>query len=73
MTLQLNRIERLFVAPMNTNCQAAHHLWVGIPYYNLPTSDRLMREHPESMALEWRRSYAGYLWRCMRAMPLEEC
>ncbi len=68
-----NRIERLFVAPMNMNYHAAHHLWVGIPYYNLPHADRLMREHPGSSALEWRRSYIGYLWRYMRAMPLEEC
>ena len=68
-----NRIERLFVAPMNMNFHAAHHLWVSIPYYNLPHADRLMREHPGSSALEWRRSYAGYLWRYMRAMPLEEC
>ena len=68
-----NRVERLFVAPMNMNYHAAHHLWVGIPYYNLPHADRLMREHPGSSALEWRRSYVGYLWRYMRAMPLEEC
>jgi fatty acid desaturase len=68
-----NRLERLFVAPMNMNYHAAHHLWVGIPYYNLPHADRLMREHPGSAALEWRRSYLGYLWRYMRAMPLEEC
>jgi fatty acid desaturase len=73
VTFISNRVERLFVAPMNMNYHAAHHLWVGIPYYNLPRADRLMREHPESAALEWRRSYAGYLWRYMRAMPLEEC
>ena len=53
-----NRLERLFVAPMNMNFHAAHHLWVGIPYYNLPHADRLMREHPGSSALEWRRSYS---------------
>ncbi|HMI57966.1 MAG TPA: fatty acid desaturase [Gemmatimonadaceae bacterium] len=68
-----NRLERLFVAPMNMNYHAAHHLWVGIPYYNLPQADRLMREHPGSTALEWRRSYIAYLWRYMRATPLDEC
>ena len=73
VTFVSNRLERLFVAPMNMNYHAAHHLWVGIPYYNLPKADRLMREHPESAALEWRRSYVGYLWRYMSAMPLEEC
>jgi fatty acid desaturase len=73
VTFISNRLERLFVAPMNMNYHAAHHLWVGIPYYNLPRADRLMREHPGSAALEWRRSYLGYLWRYLRAMPLEEC
>jgi fatty acid desaturase len=58
---------------MNMNYHASHHLWVSIPYYNLPAADRLMREHPGSVALEWWRSYVGYLWRYMRAMPLEEC
>jgi fatty acid desaturase len=58
---------------MNMNFHAAHHLWVSIPYYNLPQADRMMRENPGSTALEWRRSYAGYLWRYLRAMPLEEC
>jgi fatty acid desaturase len=73
VTFVSNRVERLFVAPMNMNFHAAHHLWVSIPYYNLPHADRLMREHPGSAALEWRRSYAGYLRRYVRAMPLEEC
>ena len=31
ITFVSNRIERLFVAPMNMNYHAAHHLWVGIP------------------------------------------
>jgi fatty acid desaturase len=73
VTFVSNRIERLFVAPMNMNYHAAHHLWVGIPYYNLPKADCLMRKHPGSTALEWRQSYVGYLWRYLRAMPLEEC
>jgi fatty acid desaturase len=73
VTFSSNRVERLFVAPMNMNYHAAHHLWVGIPYYNLPEADRLMREHSGSAALEWRRSYFGYLWRYVRALPLEEC
>jgi fatty acid desaturase len=73
VTYASNHVERLFVAPMNMNFHAAHHLWVSIPYYNLPQADRMMREHPGSAALEWRRSYAGYLWRYLRAMPLEEC
>jgi fatty acid desaturase len=63
----------MFFAPMNMNFHAAHHLWVSIPYYNLPKADALMRAHPLATSLEWRRSYVGYLIRYALALPLEEC
>jgi fatty acid desaturase len=66
-------LERMFLAPMNMNFHAAHHLWVSIPYYNLPKADALMRAHPLAASLEWRRSYVGYLIRYALALPLEEC
>jgi fatty acid desaturase len=66
-------LERMFLAPMNMNFHAAHHLWVSIPYYNLPKADALMRAHPLASSLEWRRSYVGYLIRYALALPLEEC
>ena len=66
-------LERLFLAPMNMNFHAAHHLWVSIPYYNLPKADALMRAHPLGSGLEWRKSYVGYLIRYALALPLEEC
>jgi fatty acid desaturase len=66
-------LERLFLAPMNMNFHAAHHLWVSIPYYNLPAADAEMRMHPQATGLEWRRSYVGYLVRYALALPLEEC
>lgn len=66
-------LERLFFAPMNMNFHAAHHLWVSIPYYNLPIADAEMRRHPRAGELEWRRSYVGYLLRYALALPLEEC
>jgi len=66
-------LERMFLAPMNMNYHAAHHLWVSIPYYNLPKADALMRAHPLAGSLEWRRSYVGYLIRYALALPLEEC
>jgi fatty acid desaturase len=66
-------VERMFFAPMNMNFHAAHHLWVSIPYYNLPKADALMRAHPLARDLEWRRSYVGYLIRYALALPLEEC
>ena len=40
---------------------AVHHLWPSIPYYNLPTADRLIRQHPGAAGLEWRGSYFAYL------------
>jgi fatty acid desaturase len=66
-------LERLFLAPMNMNLHAAHHLWVSIPYYNLPKADALMRAHPLADGLEWRKSYVAYLIRYALALPLEEC
>jgi fatty acid desaturase len=66
-------LERMFFAPMNMNYHAAHHLWVSIPYYNLPKADAMMRTHPLAGSLEWRKSYVGYLIRYALALPLEEC
>jgi fatty acid desaturase len=73
LTYDSNVIERAFFAPMNMNYHAAHHLWVSIPYYNLPTADAEMREHPLARELEWRNSYVRYLVRYALALPLEEC
>jgi fatty acid desaturase len=70
ITFDSNPIERFFLAPMNMNRHAAHHLWTSIPYYNLPAADREMRRHPSASALEWRRSYLAYLLRYFRALPL---
>jgi fatty acid desaturase len=66
-------LERMFFAPMNMNYHAAHHLWVSIPYYNLPLADAEMRRHFLAAQLEWRKSYVGYLVRYALALPLEEC
>lgn len=68
-----NPIERFFIAPMNMNYHAVHHLWPSIPYYNLKIVDEEIRRHPDAEGLVWRKSYLGYLWRYMRALPLEDC
>lgn len=73
ITFESSALERWFVAPMNMNYHVAHHLWVGIPYYNLPLADAEMNRHPLAQQLERRGSYLGYLWRYWRALPLEEC
>jgi fatty acid desaturase len=50
------------------NFHAAHHLWLGIPYYNLPEADRRMREHAAAgdPRLVVRASYVGYLLEYLR-------
>jgi fatty acid desaturase len=73
LTYDSNPVERMLFAPMNMNYHAAHHLWVSIPYYNLPAADAEMRRHPLARELEWRTSYVGYLVRYALALPLEEC
>jgi fatty acid desaturase len=73
ITYTSNPIERMFFAPMNMNFHTVHHLWVSIPYYNLPKADQEIRQSPEARSLEWRGGYLGYLLRYYRALPLEEC
>jgi fatty acid desaturase len=73
ITYLSNPVERFFVAPMNMNYHATHHLWPSIPYYNLPTADRMIRSLPAAEGIEWRGSYLGYLRRYWSAQPLDEC
>jgi len=68
-----NPFERALISPMNMNYHAVHHLWPSIPYYNLPKADCLVRQHPDSTALEWRKSYCAYLWKYWSALPIVEC
>ncbi len=73
ITYLSNPIERMFVAPMNMNYHAAHHLWPSIPYYNLPIADHEMRCSPAAPELQWRNSYFGYLLTYWHALPIESC
>lgn len=60
-----NWLERQFFAPNNMNCHIAHHLWPGIPYYNLPIAEAKVREWDRDGGsngkIEWRKSYVRYL------------
>jgi fatty acid desaturase len=60
-------VERQFFAPHNMNHHIPHHLWPGIPYYNLPEADELIRRSLQlDDALVWRDSYLRHLvayWR----------
>lgn len=73
VTFASHPVERLFLAPMNMNFHAVHHLWPSIPYYNLPVADREIRGEAEKGGLVWRGSYLGYLLRYFLALPLPEC
>jgi len=73
ITYVSNPLERFFFSPMNMNFHTVHHLWVSIPYYNLPLADRHIRNSPHADGLEWRGSYCAYLLRYWLALPLAEC
>jgi fatty acid desaturase len=67
ITYRSNWLEKQFFAPHNMNFHAAHHLWPGIPYYNLPEADRLMRAKAgNDPRLVVRDSYVTYLLHYLR-------
>lgn len=67
-------IERCFVSPMAMNYHTAHHLWPTIPYYRLRQADaELFEAAGPSTDMVWRCSYLVYLWRYMRALPIDGC
>jgi len=67
ITYRSNWLERLFFAPHNMNFHAVHHLWPGIPYYNLPDADRLVRARMgNDPRLVIRGSYVAYLLTYLR-------
>lgn len=53
----VNRWQTFFVAPHNVNYHIEHHLYVGIPFYNLPKAHRLMKER---QALPEPNTYNSY-------------
>jgi len=68
ITFRSNWFERQFVAPMNMNFHAVHHLWPSIPYYHLARADALVRSRSASSELLWRGSYFGYLRSYLRGL-----
>ncbi len=67
ITFNSNPLERLFFSPHNMNYHAEHHLWVGIPYYNLPTVHKIVKEIPEVTV---RGSYLSFLSQVLRNLPV---
>lgn len=45
-TVKTNAIERFLIAPHNVGYHIEHHLYPGVPYYNLPKLHQLLLETP---------------------------
>lgn len=60
-------LERAFIAPLNMNFHAEHHLWTAIPYYKLKFAHSLCANKPLYIEhVELRRSYFGHCARFLR-------
>ena len=68
ITFTSNPVERVFFSPHNMNYHAEHHLWVGVPYYNLPKVHREVKEIPE---ITVRGSYLVFLFQVIKNLPLK--
>lgn len=68
VTYRATPIERLLIAPFHMDHHAEHHLWPGVPYYNLP---RLAALVPDGAPIERRPGYARFLADYFRSLPLE--
>ena len=54
---------------LNLNYHLEHHLFPGIPWYNLPKIHRLLRPMYVSRGAEIRSSYTGFVLQCLRKSP----
>lgn len=67
VTYRPGPLERLFLAPMHMGYHAEHHLWPGVPCFNLP---RLAALVPRDPRIEKRSGYLAFLRRYFRRLPL---
>ncbi len=67
VTYRPKPLERLFLAPFQMSYHAEHHLWPGVPFFNLP---RLAALVPDDPRIERRTGYVAFLWRYFRRLPL---
>jgi len=54
---------------LNLNYHIEHHLFPGVPWYNLPRIHRLLKPMYLSREAEIRTSYAGFVLQCLRKSP----
>ncbi len=64
-------LERIVFAPNNMNYHAEHHLYPQVPYYHLPALREHLRDTREWAAVTERRSYLDFVWRYLRALPID--
>lgn len=61
-TLYCNPIESFFLAPMNFNYHAEHHLYPHVPFYHLPELHRHLMHNPEYVSqIDIRHGYLRFL------------
>ena len=61
-TLYCNAVESFFLAPLNFNYHAEHHLYPYIPFYHLPALHRRLMQDSEYVAqIDIRRGYLRFL------------
>lgn len=68
VTFESNPVERIFFSPHNMNYHAEHHLWVGVPYHNLPKVHQAVKDTPE---ITVRGSYLSFLFQVIKNLPLK--
>jgi fatty acid desaturase len=66
-TITSNRVVSFLM--LNLNYHLEHHLFPGIPWYNLPRIHQLLKPIYESRGADVRQSYAAYAIQCLKRGP----
>lgn len=67
VTYRPNPVERLLLAPFHMGYHAEHHLWPGVPCWNLPALAGLVPDDPR---IERRDGYVSFIVSYLRSLPL---
>jgi fatty acid desaturase len=63
-------LERFFLAPLNFNCHAEHHLYPTVPYHRLPLVRRLILADPKALpGYSQRSGYLKFIASYYRSLP----